>query len=164
MKSLSLLFEMDCSNTSFTAEEAWQIFNPQKENSLTIFTEVYTPQVVPENAENLLTKWSVIREIRQEVTKSIEIERAAGSRFIPAGRNYYSASSRGKSFPASSAKVEEFSPEGTPLAVAVRTSSYLKCDRCWHYRSEVGQNTSHPTLCSRCDENLFGNGEKRIFA
>jgi len=25
-----------------------------------------------------------------------------------------------------------------------------KCERCWHYELEVGQNSEHPTLCARC--------------
>ncbi|WP_423837746.1 zinc finger domain-containing protein [Sutterella wadsworthensis] len=28
----------------------------------------------------------------------------------------------------------------------------------------VGSNAEHPTLCPRCVSNLFGAGEKRLFA
>jgi isoleucyl-tRNA synthetase len=27
-----------------------------------------------------------------------------------------------------------------------------KCERCWHWETEVGTNTEHPTLCPRCVE------------
>jgi isoleucyl-tRNA synthetase len=27
-----------------------------------------------------------------------------------------------------------------------------KCERCWHWELNVGENTSHPTLCARCVE------------
>jgi isoleucyl-tRNA synthetase len=39
-----------------------------------------------------------------------------------------------------------------------------KCERCWHYRADVGAHADHPTLCGRCHSNLFGAGEKRKFA
>jgi isoleucyl-tRNA synthetase len=26
----------------------------------------------------------------------------------------------------------------------------VKCDRCWHWENDVGQNAEHPTLCGRC--------------
>jgi isoleucyl-tRNA synthetase len=49
-------------------------------------------------------------------------------------------------------------------AVAVAASSAEKCERCWHYRADVGAHADHPTLCGRCHSNLFGAGEKRKFA
>ena len=27
-----------------------------------------------------------------------------------------------------------------------------KCERCWHWELNVGENPSHPTLCARCVE------------
>ncbi len=50
------------------------------------------------------------------------------------------------------------------LAILVRKSEYEKCVRCWHHRPEIGQNTMHKELCSRCIENVTGDGETRIFA
>jgi isoleucyl-tRNA synthetase len=53
---------------------------------------------------------------------------------------------------------------GDGLAIAVRPSDHVKCERCWHYRGDVGVDTAHPTLCGRCVANLFGAGEPRQFA
>ena len=50
------------------------------------------------------------------------------------------------------------------LAILVRKSEYEKCVRCWHHRPEIGQNKLHKELCSRCIENVTGDGETRIFA
>ena len=50
------------------------------------------------------------------------------------------------------------------LAIIVRKSEYEKCVRCWHHRPEIGQNKLHKDLCSRCIENVSGDGETRIFA
>jgi isoleucyl-tRNA synthetase len=48
--------------------------------------------------------------------------------------------------------------------VAVTASGAPKCERCWHYRADVGSHAEHPGLCSRCVSNLFGKGEKRSYA
>ena len=50
---------------------------------------------------------------------------------------------------------------GDALAVQVKPSEAAKCERCWHYRDDVGVNPEHPTLCGRCDSNLHGTGEVR---
>ncbi|MFA6546313.1 MAG: isoleucine--tRNA ligase [Limisphaerales bacterium] len=34
----------------------------------------------------------------------------------------------------------------------VSKASGLKCERCWHWETEVGANAEHPTLCPRCVE------------
>ena len=53
---------------------------------------------------------------------------------------------------------------GNEMQVQVQPSTAIKCDRCWHYAPDVGQNTEHPTLCGRCDSNLHGDGEVRTKA
>jgi isoleucyl-tRNA synthetase len=46
----------------------------------------------------------------------------------------------------------------------VTASQATKCDRCWHYADDVGQDTAHPTICGRCVSNLHGAGETRHIA
>ena len=46
-------------------------------------------------------------------------------------------------------------------AIAAEASTQKKCERCWHYREDVGSNPEHPELCGRCDSNLHGEGEVR---
>lgn len=48
--------------------------------------------------------------------------------------------------------------------LTVVASEDAKCERCWHYVPGVGSVAEHPTLCPRCASNLFGAGEKRLFA
>jgi isoleucyl-tRNA synthetase len=50
---------------------------------------------------------------------------------------------------------------GEALHAEVTPSSHAKCERCWHYRADVGINPEHPGLCGRCDSNLHGAGEAR---
>ena len=49
-------------------------------------------------------------------------------------------------------------------AVVAVPTTYQKCERCWHWRADVGHDATHPTLCGRCTSNLHGNGEKRDHA
>jgi len=42
----------------------------------------------------------------------------------------------------------------------VTPSAQPKCERCWHYRSDVDE----AGLCGRCRENLHGTGEARVHA
>ena len=53
---------------------------------------------------------------------------------------------------------------GPGLAVQVTPSTAPKCERCWHYRNDVGIDAEHPSLCGRCVSNLFGAGEPREVA
>jgi isoleucyl-tRNA synthetase len=56
--------------------------------------------------------------------------------------------------------------QGAPslLALHVKPSEHQKCDRCWHYRADVGSHPEHPDICGRCVSNLSAPGEKRNFA
>jgi len=50
------------------------------------------------------------------------------------------------------------------VATKVTPSTDAKCERCWHYRADVGHDPAHPTICGRCTSNLFGAGEDRKYA
>ena len=158
---------------SFTAEEAWQVFQP---GSTTIFTETYYDYPAVPGAEGLIEKWTLLRAVRGAVTKALEEARAAdliGSslqaevRVKATGAAYDALASLGDDLKfvlitsgAEAVRVESESDEG----VEVVTSKYLKCERCWHYRADVGSDATHPTLCGRCVTNLLGNGETRSAA
>ena len=50
------------------------------------------------------------------------------------------------------------------VGTLVEPSQNLKCERCWHYRADVGHDAAHPTICGRCTSNLHGAGEVRSIA
>ena len=50
------------------------------------------------------------------------------------------------------------------IRIEVIASSAIKCERCWHYRDDVGLDPAHPTICGRCISNLHGAGESRKYA
>jgi isoleucyl-tRNA synthetase len=53
---------------------------------------------------------------------------------------------------------------GEKVAIVVAASNEQKCDRCWHYREDVGSHAAHPELCGRCVDNVDGAGEQRRYA
>ncbi|WP_417282248.1 isoleucine--tRNA ligase [Comamonas sp.] len=149
---------------SFTAEEAWKIVG----DSETIYLEQFTD--LPEGNEALLAKWSRLREIRDVVNKDIEAVRVTG--LVGASLQAevtISAQHEDLALLQSLADDLKFvfitsaaqAVAGEALAVAVKPSEAAKCERCWHYRDDVGVNPEHPSLCGRCDSNLHGTGEVR---
>ena len=53
---------------------------------------------------------------------------------------------------------------GDVLTITVTPSTAQKCERCWHWRDDVGHDAAHPTICGRCTSNLHGEGEARSIA
>jgi isoleucyl-tRNA synthetase len=53
---------------------------------------------------------------------------------------------------------------GDELRIEVQPSTARKCERCWHWRDDVGHDAAHPTICGRCTSNLYGAGEARAVA
>ncbi|CAG9169107.1 isoleucine--tRNA ligase [Cupriavidus pinatubonensis] len=161
---------------SFTAEEAWQVFAHGTGHTDTIFTSTYYTLPEVDQADDLLQKWHSLREVRAEVTKQLEalrVEGAIGSSLqaevnIQAGGPVLAALQSLEDdlrfVLLTSAATVTPAPEAGDLLVTVTASTHAKCERCWHYRADVGQNPDHPTLCGRCDSNLFGAGEHRSHA
>ena len=152
---------------SFTAEEAWQSFG----SSESIFMETYSDLGTAHQA--LLAKWARIREIRDQVNKDIETLRADGKvgaslqacvTLQAAPDDHALLASLGSDLKFVFITSQLILAGGDSLAVKVSVSEDTKCERCWHYAPDVGINPAHPTLCARCDSNLHGAGEKRLFA
>ncbi|MEN3364558.1 MAG: isoleucyl-tRNA synthetase [Burkholderiales bacterium] len=164
---------------SFTAEEAWEVFADKETYAAsdeTIFTQTYYQ--LPEVADGpaLLARFATLRELRTEVTKQMEEVRIAGGigsslqaelEIKASGDKYALLQSLGDDlkfvFITSQAMVTQV---GSPAeeAVVVTPSAYQKCERCWHYRADVGAHADHPGICGRCVANLFGSGEARKVA
>ena len=42
--------------------------------------------------------------------------------------------------------------DATDLNLSVSKADGQKCERCWHWETDVGKNPEHPTICGRCIE------------
>ena len=158
---------------SFTAEEAFKVFSPNE--SETIFTERFEPLPEVAGAEALLAKWDAVRTVRADLQKKIEELRSEGQigsslqavvRIEAAPAVYDALASLGDelSFAMIVSAVELVKSADEETHFAVSASKEGKCERCWHYVAGIGSDAEHPTLCPRCASNLFGAGEKRLFA
>ncbi|MBN8503322.1 MAG: isoleucine--tRNA ligase [Burkholderiales bacterium] len=154
---------------SFTAEEAWPLLGGKG----SVFAQTFWTFETSNDAA-LLDKWDRIKAVRAEVNKALETVRGEGRigaslqaelRLTVAGEDAYQAlASLGDDlrFVLIVSKVELL--RGEALRIEVTPSSAAKCERCWHYRDDVGRNAAHPQICGRCDDNLHGAGEDRAFA
>lgn len=160
---------------SFTAEEAWGVLGAAgKTHAATresIFMDCYV--TLTEADAGLLAKWVRVRELRDAVNKEIEVLRADGQ--LGSSLQAKVALTVG---PADHALLASLGDDlkfvfitsamdlhaGDALSIQVRPSTDTKCERCWHYRDDVGADSAHPTLCGRCTSNLFGTGETRTVA
>jgi isoleucyl-tRNA synthetase len=157
---------------SFTAEEAWAVLHPGKADS--VFFHTWNDVLPGGSGEaELKAKWQRLREIRALVQRELEDLRQAGRVgsslqgdavvHAPAGdRALLESLGDDLRFVliTSTARVAP----GEALRVEVAPSTATKCDRCWHYRGDVGGDAAHPALCGRCVANLFGAGEARFHA
>jgi isoleucyl-tRNA synthetase len=50
------------------------------------------------------------------------------------------------------ANVSQFEIANDPQADLIVRADGQKCERCWHWKTDVGSNPEHPTICSRCVE------------
>ncbi|MFO8238605.1 MAG: isoleucine--tRNA ligase [Prochlorococcaceae cyanobacterium] len=48
--------------------------------------------------------------------------------------------------------------ESGGVRVRVARAAGHKCERCWHYATDIGQHSAHPSLCGRCVAVLEGQG------
>jgi isoleucyl-tRNA synthetase len=126
---------------------------------------------VPDEA--LLAKWSRIREIRDAVNKEIESLRADGkvgsslqaSVVLKVNAHDHALlHSLGDDlkFVFITSTIELVA--NNELSIRASASKDKKCERCWHYCSDIGIVAAHPTICGRCTGNLYGAGEVREFA
>jgi len=152
---------------SFTAEEAWSVIGGGK----SIFTDTYSQLPVPD--AGLLAKWTRILKLREEVNKEIELLRSQGLvgsslqaeiDLTLAKDDLQLLQSLGQDvrfvFITSALRLHT----GDALGIKVAPSAHTKCERCWHYRDDVGHDAAHATLCGRCTSNLLGAGESRLVA
>jgi isoleucyl-tRNA synthetase len=150
---------------SFTAEELWDVFSGQKDDS--VFFHTWHELPLPADAETLLSKWQRLRELRDPVRKSIEALRGEGKvgsslqaevDLQMPGDDYANLASLGTELKYLLITSAARASEG-PLEVKVKPSSHPKCERCWHYLPDV----SSEGLCGRCQTNLHGPGEARSY-
>jgi isoleucyl-tRNA synthetase len=157
---------------SFTAEEAWAVFAPGQGS---IFKQTYWnfAGVGATTDAALLSKWQSLREVRDAVNKAIEAVRTDGGvgsslqaevTVAAPPETHALLASLGDDLKFVLITSKATLVAGDTLAVTVTPSAATKCERCWHWRDDVGADAEHPTICGRCVSNLHGAGEARTVA
>ena len=164
---------------SFTAEEAWQSLD--NEIKSVHLLEWFNDWVEVGDLEFSDEDWKEILELRSEVNKHIEEARnneIIGSSLdaeieILCGEKLFNLLEEFNEelrfiFITSEAKAIlskiDATDENKKIQITVKKSSNEKCVRCWHSRPEVGSIKDNESICNRCFENVYGEGEVRNFA
>lgn len=150
---------------AYTSDEIWK-YMPHSSNEKSehvIYNEM--PEKVDISIDDdFMAFWDEIHELRDDVKKSLEtfikdktikssLEAkvtlaASGDKlaFLKKAENELATA-----FIVSEVEIVENSSE---LEIKIEKADGEKCERCWVISKTVGENSEHPTLCSRCCENL----------
>ena len=150
---------------AYTSDEIWK-YMPHSSNEKAehvIYNEM--PEKVDISIDDdFMAFWDEIHELRDDVKKSLEtfikdktikssLEAkvtlgASGDKlaFLKKAENELATA-----FIVSEVEIVDNSTE---LEIRIDKAEGEKCERCWVISKTVGENSDHPTLCSRCCENL----------
>jgi isoleucyl-tRNA synthetase len=171
---------------SYTADEIWSFMPGTRSESVFLETWHTLPDVPKDSID-----WNLFVQLKTAVAAELEKLRVAGTvgssldgevevfakdefrekllalgeelRFLLITSNAtVKRVSNAAGPPVGAVKVGEIAKEGG-VWIRVQPSTAPKCERCWHHRPDVGSNPEHPTICSRCVDNLSDPGETRKY-
>lgn len=170
---------------SFTAQELWE--SMPGERSEFVFTDVWYTGLPQSNEASEVNNayWQQVLEVKNAVNKAIEQERNEGNigGSLEADVTIYATTELAGKLnhlenelrfvlitSAATVELVEQAPESATetevpgLWLKIKKSEGQKCARCWHHRTDVGTDATHPELCGRCIQNVDGEGETRAYA
>jgi len=155
---------------SFTAEEIWRMVPEQarKETGSTSVHLAALPKPDPRWTDAALAqRWERLLEVRAAAQAALEAQRrdkVIGSSLeakvmVQANPDRFTfLEPYEPDLPSllivSQVELREVThlPQGPDFLVTVLKAEGQKCARCWNYRTSVGANVEHPTICDRCVE------------
>ena len=163
---------------SFTSEEAWKFLPGNQGDASSIFLEEFPEGGYLAEDLNLMAKWERLLDIRFEITKPLEIARnekliglALDARVTICARDddlrsfirdnlevlrdllIISQISMEDAMPQEregGGRVVWESEEIQGLGVVVEKAKGQKCQRCWQWSEEIGQDETYKDVCPRC--------------
>ncbi len=164
---------------SFTADEVWQLL-PKVEGRapsvhLALFPDI--ADIVPGNVKQIEEDWENLLTLRDEVLKVLEEARTAkeisnrpsevevtvgwlnsvASRPNPIFERYQNILPElfgVARVHIADAIVTEGNAEKGAFYVQAKPADGSKCERCWRFTTDVGNETNYPTVCLRCADAL----------
>jgi len=151
----------------FTSDEAWEALPGRPAGS--VHLAVFPAREAVDSAR--IERWAMLLDVRAEVTKALEAERAAKriaasleaavvlrapAETLKALREH---DQRSSVFPGNLANLfivseVRLAEADGPLEVKVEHAAGRKCERCWTWSARVGTLPAHPGVCERCNEVL----------
>jgi isoleucyl-tRNA synthetase len=163
---------------SFTADEIWQalpaVAGREPSAHISLFPtrdQIVGDAAAKEAMEPFLAEWGKLLEVRAEVLKAMEAARnskligssleaqvkiAAPASLYDLLEKHLQEGTLRELFIVSGVALGR-APAGNGAAgiqVAVEHAPGEKCERCWNYSVQVGQDPSYPTVCERCSAAL----------
>ncbi|EPJ54672.1 MAG: isoleucyl-tRNA synthetase [Osedax symbiont Rs2] len=169
---------------SFTADEIWQNLPGERSASVQLETWYTGLTEMPADAPLSSEFWEQVMMVKNAVNKELEAQRGEGliRSSLEAKVTLFASAELQQQleklgdelrFVLITSEVSVLSidqaadaaaTEVDGLSVKVEKLSAEKCERCWHLREDVGSDAVHAPICSRCVENVEGEGEHRDFA
>jgi isoleucyl-tRNA synthetase len=145
---------------AFTADEAWE-FVPGKPTGSVHESEFKPKPFVRSDAECEL--WKRLFEYRNELLPRLEAKRQTKviGKSLEAKVRLYGQNKPFSDWISNNAVLEafrelcnvsQFEITDDKVSDDVVRADGQKCERCWHWETDVGQNAAHPTICGRCVE------------
>lgn len=170
---------------AFTADEIWQYLPGERNESVMLNGWYEGLSELPEGTELGRAYWDRVMAVKASVNKELENQRTAKviggnlqaevTLYADEGLSadlgklgdelrFVLITSAASVVPFAQAPAEAVATEVEGLKLKVVKSGHAKCGRCWHFRADVGSHPEHPEICSRCVDNLSGQGEVRHYA
>ena len=144
---------------AFTADEAWQFVPGSEHESVHEETIAASQFVLSADEER---EWTDLFALRERILP--ELEKARQSKLI--GKSLeakVTLTGTEKQLAGAQRNLDifrellnvsqlQFRGESADLRVEIAKADGAKCERCWHWETDVGENAEHPTICARCVE------------
>jgi isoleucyl-tRNA synthetase len=138
----------------FTADEAWEFVPGKKTSSVheTVFKPANFSITEAERAawKNLFALREIalpeLEKARQAKTIGKALEAKIEIAIPEVQRQYSDPELLRELVNVSALKISV----GEHISISVSKADGRKCERCWHWEEDVGENKEHPTLCGRC--------------
>ena len=163
---------------SFTADEVWPLLPhvEGRENSVHLALFPDMADIVPGNESSIEADWQRMLAVRSDVLSAIEVDRKAGLIgkgldaaicLLVADDSLFSLLIRNEAslpelFNVSQVKLEAAIAHGDVQVTLVSATTIpvkgTKCERCWRFTEDIGQDNRYPTVCLRCADALEAIG------
>jgi isoleucyl-tRNA synthetase len=158
---------------SFTADEVWQLLPAVAGREPSVHLALFPNMldIIPGSVRRIEEDWEQLLTVRGAVLTSLEAARQSkqigkgldAKVRIEATDALYLLLTKYESslkelFNVSQVELVNAENASEPVSVTTLPADGLKCERCWNYTTDVGQDARYPTVCLRCADALRAIG------